>query len=120
MSAQACVPNIGPRERRRRLIAGVVFSGMTLAIAAYLLASGAPRGWRALIVLPAAMAAVGVFQVQAKTCVALAARGVRNMDQGDESMTDAHELARVRAQARGVYIKASLAALAAAAILLLI
>jgi hypothetical protein len=37
--------------------------------------------------------------------VRLAALGQRNMDQGDEPIADPAELAQVRRQARGVYLK---------------
>ncbi len=113
-----CIPNIGPRERRRRVIGGLVMLGVTLAMSGYLLASDAPRWWRAFVVFPAAGAALGLFQAQARTCVALAARGLRNMDRGDEPMADSRELERVRVQARGVYMKALAAAILAAAIML--
>ena len=47
--------------------------------------------------------------------VALAARGLRNMDAGDERIEDPIELHRVRAQSRSVHIQAALLALAVAA-----
>ncbi|HKP50649.1 MAG TPA: hypothetical protein VJU17_11575 [Gemmatimonadales bacterium] len=40
----------------------------------------------------------------------LAARGQRDMDQGAEHISDAVELSTVRRQARGVYLKALVAA----------
>jgi hypothetical protein len=40
--------------------------------------------------------------------VALASRGLRNMDSGEEKIEDADELARVRAQARKVYLQSAL------------
>lgn len=61
------IPNIGPRgqDHRRRfgfiaLAAGVVL-GMTL------LMLGAPRGWRAMAVVPLWIGALGVFQARDKT-----------------------------------------------------
>jgi hypothetical protein len=42
--------------------------------------------------------------------VALAKRGLRNMDSGEEKIEDADELARVRAQARKVYVQSALLA----------
>ena len=50
----------------------------------------------------------------------LAARGARNMDNGVEVIEDAAVLARVRRQARSVYLKAILAGLVLTALFLLL
>jgi len=42
--------------------------------------------------------------------VALAARGARNMDGGDEAIADEADRARLRRQARAVHLKSLLAA----------
>jgi hypothetical protein len=105
-----CIPNIGPRERRRRLLGGIALLAVTLCVAGCMLWFGASRPWRLLIFLPAWAAALGFFQVTGKTCVALAARGLRNMDPGDEPIDDPRELARVRAQSRQVHVRAALSA----------
>jgi hypothetical protein len=47
---------------------------------------------------------VGILQARAHTCVALASRGIRDMDDGPEEIGDAAELAAVRAQARRVLV----------------
>jgi hypothetical protein len=113
--AIACTPNIGPRERQKRLVAGVVMSVITVCVAAGLILAGLPRMWRLLTIVPAWIAGLGLFQVRENTCVALAARGLRNMDAGDEPITDPIELHRVRQQSRSVHIQAALLALAVAA-----
>ena len=119
-TAELCIPNIGPRQRRLRLISGLVMVAIATAAAAALLAAGAARAWRLLLIVPVGGAAVGLFQVQAKTCVALAARGLRNLDGGDEAITDAHQLARVKAQSRGVYVKALVTTAVVTSILLML
>jgi hypothetical protein len=43
--------------------------------------------------------------------VVLASRGLRNMDSGEEKIEDVDELARVRAQARKVYVQSTLFAI---------
>ena len=115
MSAEICA-NIGPRERRRRFVGGFVFLLVTACVAGCLILLDAPRVWRLLVFLPAWGAAIGFFQVGAKTCVALAARGLKNMDTGDEAIIDPRELSQVRAQSRGVHIRAVLSAAVVAAI----
>jgi hypothetical protein len=52
--------------------------------------------------------------------VNLASRGLRDMDSGSESISDANELAQVRRQARKVYIEAIVTALVLGAVALAI
>lgn len=63
----ACIANIGPRERRKRLTFGIAMFAVSLAVAAILIASGTPRAWRILLVLPLWAAALGVFQAAEST-----------------------------------------------------
>ncbi len=115
--ADACIPNIGPRERRRRLIGGVALLLVAAGSGLALIWFDAPRPWRLVVFLPAWAGALGVYQVTARTCVALAARGRRNMDLGDETIEDARELAQVRAQSAQVHIRSALTAAIVAALL---
>jgi hypothetical protein len=119
MTAAAC-PNIGPRERQRRLIGGFVFLAVAACVAVSVLLFNAPRPWRLLVFLPVWAAAIGFYQVRAKTCVALAARGLKNMDGGDEEVTDTGELQQIRAQSRRVHILSALTAVVVAALLALL
>jgi hypothetical protein len=108
--ANACIPNIGPRERQRRLVGGFLFLAIAACVAGCLFWFEAPQLWRLLVFLPAWASAIGFYQVKEKTCVALAARGLRNMDAGDERIADPDDLARVRAQSRRVHIRSVLSA----------
>ena len=119
MTTAAVCPNIGPRERKRRLVGGLFFLAIAICVAASLLLFNAPRPWRLLVFLPTWAAAIGFFQVGAKTCVALAARGLKNMDAGDEKITDPRELDQIRAQSRAVHIRSVLTGVIAAALLTL-
>ena len=51
--------------------------------------------------------------------MALAKRGLRNMDSGEEKIDDAGELDQVRAQARKVHLQSALFAIAVTVLLLL-
>ena len=93
-------------------------SALAVVVTGWLLAAGAPRAWRAVVWVPLIVGAVGLLQVRAKTCVALAARGLRNMDRGDEPITDPAELQAVKAQARAVNTQAVVVATAIAASLI--
>ena len=63
----ACVPNIGPRGRRMRLLFGVVAFAVGAGVLAALAWSGAPRAWRLLLLLPFTLAGTGYFQAREKT-----------------------------------------------------
>lgn len=88
------------------MIVGAAMCAIAVAAAVWLLASGAARPWRAIVWVPLIVGAVGLLQVRAKTCVALAARGLRNMDAGDEPITNPLELQTVKAQARSINLQA--------------
>jgi hypothetical protein len=112
-----CVPNIGPRERSMRIRFGVGFMAAGFLLAATLLVMSVGRPWRLVVFVPLWMGALGIFQAREKTCVALVARGERNLDAGAEPVSDPAELERLRAQARTVYVRSlALAALLSAAV----
>jgi len=62
-----CIPNIGPKERRRRLNGGLLSLGVGIVAASVLFAIGAPRGWRLLLFLFFYGAMAGIFQWREKT-----------------------------------------------------
>jgi hypothetical protein len=112
-----CIPNIGPRERKLRIRFGAVFLAIGVLLAAVLVAFSVGRPWRLVVFAPLWIGAVGIFQAREKTCVALVARGERNMDAGVESVSDKGELEQLRTQARTVYVRSLvLAALLSAAV----
>jgi len=64
---EACIPNISPRERRKRLAGGVITFVISLTVLAVLVLTGASRWWR-LALLPLFWgAASGFFQWRDKT-----------------------------------------------------
>jgi hypothetical protein len=65
--AEEVIANIGPRERARRLRMGTAVFGATVAVAALLVATGAPRSWRVALFAPSLVAALGFFQARDKT-----------------------------------------------------
>jgi len=103
-SGQACRPNIGPRERRRRMVLAVVAAAMAVATAVFMLSSGTPRPWRLIVFVPAWMAALCYLEARSHTCVVLAARGLRNLDLGNERVDDAAARRASNAQSRAIYL----------------
>jgi hypothetical protein len=62
-----CIQNIGPAERRKRLMFGVVTMVAGLAIGSLLILAGASHWWRLMLFLPFAGGAIGFFQAREKT-----------------------------------------------------
>ena len=67
LARHACIPNLGPRERAKRLRFGLIALALSLAGATALLLLGAPRPLRLALFLPFWLAAVGIFQATEKT-----------------------------------------------------
>ena len=102
VSRDVCIPNIGPAERKKRLWAGAVILSLAVIIALALAFAPLDRAWRLLSFVPFWAGATSLFQVYEKTCVALASRGVKNLDTAEERITNTAELDQVKRQARRV------------------
>ena len=100
-----CVENIGPRGRRQRLLFGLACFGIGVVMAVMLLVFDAAWPWRLGLFLPFVAGAHGYFQARDRTCVGLAARNQRDLDDGPVDVTDPGELARIERQAQRVYVK---------------
>jgi hypothetical protein len=107
-AATVCI-NIGPAERRKRLVLGVGQLAFTLALLVFFIASDRSRALRLVLFVPWLFGAIGVFQALESTCVALVARNQRNLDGGVEPMPDAEREA-IRKRARKVYVESVAAA----------
>ena len=59
--------NIGPRERRKRRLLGIVSLTVAVGVAFVLVSFGAPRWSRAVVFLPLWMAGLGLLQAREKT-----------------------------------------------------
>ena len=67
MTTNICIANISPRERRKRLLGGMIGFALSLGILGVLMLTGVSRGWR-LALLPFFWgSAVGYFQWRDKT-----------------------------------------------------
>lgn len=119
VASEACF-NIGPKERQKRLIVGV--AGFVVGVIGFALMRAASAPWWAnLALLPIFFAgATGLIQWRAKTCVAFARRGVRNLDDGIQPVTDEAEREALRERAAKISLQAFVvAALATGATILL-
>jgi hypothetical protein len=102
--------NIGPRERRKRRVRGGAALAAGAGMAFALVASGAPWWSRAPVFFPVWIAALGLLQAREQTCVALAARGVCNMDDGEVPVEDEAAARELREKARRINRRAALVA----------
>ncbi len=118
-NGSACLANIGPNQRRRRLLVGIAAAALVVVMALLFITLGTARPWRLLVLLPAWFMALDLFQVRSQTCVVLAARGVRNMDDGNRPVENPADDARLRAQARSVHLQSALAAAGITAVVVL-
>jgi hypothetical protein len=61
------IPNIGPRGQRRRFLTGVGFLLVSVAVFVWLIRTGKPPAYRAILLLPLWGAGLGFFQAKEKT-----------------------------------------------------
>ena len=120
MCDDVCIANIGSLQRRRRRIIGAWALVCATACAAGLFAIGADRPWRLLLFVPLWIGALSLLEASSSTCVVLAARGLRNMDDGNACIESPDELRQVMRQARRVHVRALLASAALTAALFLV
>ena len=116
----ACRPNIGPRQRRRRIVLGWIWATIAVAIGVFAvlvaprsLGDGGPpvaRAWRLAVFPPAWVAALCFLEARSHTCVVLAARGLRNLDTGNEPVTNDSEQRASIAQSRMIYVTSTIVA----------
>ncbi|MCA1642018.1 MAG: hypothetical protein LC785_08730 [Acidobacteria bacterium] len=64
--------------------------------------TGAPRLWRLVVFFPVWLAGLGLLQSKEKVCIALAARGARNLGAGEEKIEDDGLNALLRDKARRI------------------
>jgi len=73
------VCNIGPAERAKRRQSGYIGLLAAVILLVTLLAIGAPRGWRLLLILPLAAAASGFLQNWFHFCLGFGFKGLYNV-----------------------------------------
>jgi hypothetical protein len=110
MTEEVC--NIGPRERRKRRTMGYVSLAVAVGAAFVLVVFAAPRWWRVVVFFPAWLAGLGLLQARERTCIALAARGMQNLDAGEESIADAATQNHLLKTARRIHRRALVTAVA--------
>jgi hypothetical protein len=71
----SCKPNISASGRRMRTRFGYTWIAIGVVVLVVLIGLRAAWYWRALLLIPAGLAAIGLLQARRNTCVARAAEG---------------------------------------------
>lgn len=108
----ACRPNISGAGRRRRLRVGYIAIVLSLALLALFIARGSAWYLRALVFLPAGLAAVSLLQVRRNTCIARAAEGTFEHEDFSRTPAPDDDVAASRRVAAGIRRDSLLIALA--------
>ena len=105
--------NIGTREGKKRFVTGVAILVVTVLVFLWL-RSGSYGKNASLALLPLFFGwLLCFFQVRRNLCVVLAAKGVRNMDQGEQPIANAEEIKSLRRESAKVIFFSLLIAAAA-------
>ena len=110
----ACRPNISGAGRRRRLRIGYIATLVSLGLLALFIARGSAWYLRALVFVPAGLAAVSLLQVRRNTCIARAAEGTFEHEDFSRTPAPADDVAASRRVAAGIRRDSLLIALASA------
>jgi len=96
--------NVGPRGRQRRRFLGLVALGAAAVLLGLFALAGVSPVWGLVVGLLVGAGALGLLEAREETCVRLAARGVRDLDTGEEPVAHSAERSLLRKQAGGVLI----------------
>jgi len=107
-----CRPNISGAGRRRRTRIGYAAVMVSFLLFGALLVSHAAWYWRALLCLPAGLAAVAFLQVRRNTCIARAAEGTFEHDDFSRTKAPDDEVAASRRVAATIRRDSALIAVA--------
>lgn len=112
--------NLGDRAQNTRMRMGLIFLGLALLVAVWLIKIDASPFVRALLFIPFFAASFGAYQGLFRTCTYAAKLGVRESDAGVVPIADPNEILRARKDGRFVMISSFATALAATLVIVLI
>ena len=111
-----CAPNISAAGRRRRERFGAQWLGISVAALGVGVLLRAPWRVRALVLIPAALSAIGFLQARRSTCVMRAREGTFEHDDFSTDKAPASEVVVSRKVAAGINRDALLIGLGAGAL----
>lgn len=102
--------NIGPRERQKRVVLGIVALIFSAAAGFYLIGSQSPRILRLGLFVPLFFGMFGLIQAREKTCSVLAEIGSQNLDAGVQKIENASIIEGLKHKGRQILLKSAFAA----------
>ena len=108
--------NIGPREVQKRFVLALFGVGAGFLMFFGFKMAGFPKIWRFFIFIPFFAGALGFFQAKKKLCVVYAQKDVRNMDKGEERISNPAEARAIRRKSMQIWALSALFAAALSAI----
>jgi hypothetical protein len=108
--------NLAERGVRRRQTMGIIWLVISIVAAGSMILLNSARAWRLVLVIPFALAAVGLLQAHERTCVALGMAGKRENPDGTYSKIPADECPAIDRKVRSIMVRVMLIAVAATAL----
>ena len=99
--------NIGPGEIGKRRLLGIITLMIAVILGALIYGFGLNIWLNLLLFFPLLASLLGLLQAREKTCVALAAQGLCNMDDRPVKIEDAGLNSRLRAKANLIIYKST-------------
>jgi hypothetical protein len=100
MDQPACPINLGNKQKRRRLILGILFFSIAGAFSVFFTYQES-SAWLRLIVFPLYfISMLGFFQAKARTCVVFAYQNVQDLGEGEKPVADpsSSQMLKIKAQ----------------------
>jgi hypothetical protein len=102
--------NLGVKQTAKRNFLGMVGFLLGIILACVFIGANLPNAVRCLVFIPFFFGYLGLFQAHHKVCVVLGLRGQRNMDEGNETVVDSTEKAKLRSRSIKILLYAALLA----------
>lgn len=105
LSGEGRLENIGPAERRKRVVMGMVALISAVVLAMILAVKDVPGVWFLPVFAPLFLAMLGFLQSRGKTCTLLAERGLQNLDGGEGKVQDPKIARQLKRHGRLIILK---------------
>jgi hypothetical protein len=110
--------NIGPQEAGKRRFLGAITLAIAIILAVLIAAYDLSIWWNLLLFFPLLAALIGFLQAQEKTCIALAAQNLCNLDNGVRKIEDKNLAQLLQNRANGIIYKSAALALILTALII--
>ena len=112
--------NIGPAERRKRFVMGVVMLALSGVLILVFMMNHFSHSWRFILFLPIFFGMLGLIQDREKVCVLFAELGIQKIDTSGEKISDTMVASALKIRGRKILLKSALYAALITAVLFLL